>query len=213
MASPTNPYTNPPRLPEGDVVDPRAVFAGPVRERPFELEIGPGRGAFILERAASAPHVAIVGLEIRRKWACIVDEKLAERGLAGRARVLCEDARLALPRLGPEGIAARVFIHFPDPWWKKRHEKRLVVVDPVVVEVARLLADGGELFVQTDVLERAEQYRAVVGRCPDLEPAGEATGNPILQANPYPVARTNREKHADRDGLPVHRLRYRRRPR
>jgi tRNA (guanine-N7-)-methyltransferase len=200
-------YDHPPRLPEGDRIDLRELLAS---EGAIELEIGPGRGSFILERAAERPEGAILGLEIRRKWATIVDRRLGDASLWPRARVCCEDAREALPRLGPDGVVDRVFFHFPDPWWKKRHEKRLVIVDPVIDEVVRLLADGGELFVQTDVPERAAAYEARLSPHPDLEPAGDHPGSPRLAHNPCASARSNREKHADRDGLPVYRLLYRR---
>lgn len=200
-------YADPPRLPE-DEVDLPALLKG---DGPLEIEIGPGRGAFILERAAECPSHRLLGLEIRRKYACIVDERLRELGMGERARVFAEDARLALPRMKPNACLDRGFILFPDPWWKKKHQKRLVVVDPVIAELGRLLRDGGELFVVTDVPERADQYEERLSAAPFLEPAGD--GGPRLGLNPYGTARTNREKHAERDGLPVYRLLYRRRPR
>lgn len=203
----STPYDNPPRLPDGDAVDLNTVLPG---DAPLELEIGPGRGSFILERAAATSH-RVLGLEIRRKWACIVDGRLAERGLGARARVLCEDARVALPRLVPDACLARAFIHFPDPWWKKRHRKRLVIVDPVVDELARLIAPGGELFVQTDVPERAEAYETRIASHPAFDPAGAPPGSARVAATPYPTSKSNREKHADRDGLPVFRMLFRRR--
>jgi tRNA (guanine-N7-)-methyltransferase len=112
-------------LPEGEHVDARTVVKGEW----LEIEIGPGRGGFIFERAESAPQAGIIGLEVRRKWAAIVDARLAKRGLAPRARVFAEDAKHALRRLGPDGAFKRAYLLFPDPWWKKRHEKRLVMGD------------------------------------------------------------------------------------
>jgi len=202
------PYTDPPRLPDGDEVDLDA-FLGP--GGPIELVIGPGRGAFVIDRAASCPDQRLLGIEIRRKWACIVDGRLAKAGHHPRARVVCEDARQALPRLGPAGSVVRVFIHFPDPWWKKRHQKRMVIVDPLVTQIVRLLAPVGQLFVQTDVPERAAAYEQLLDTQPGLEPAGDRPGSAVLQANPYGVL-SNRERRAEQDGLPVTRLRYRRAP-
>jgi tRNA (guanine-N7-)-methyltransferase len=203
------PYAAPPQLPEGDVVDIEAFLPG---SGPLELEIGPGRGGFILERAVAEPGVRIIGLEVRRKWSTVVDRRLERDGLSARARVLCEDARLALPRMRPEGALARVFIHFPDPWWKKRHQKRLVVIDPLIDEVVRLLCDDGELFVQTDVAERADEYEARIGQHAALFSHGDAPDSPRVVDNPY-AGRSNRERRADSDGLPVYRMRFRRRPR
>ncbi len=205
MRDPRAEYAHPPRLPEGEV-DLGSFLGG---SGPLELEIGPGRGMFLVERAAAAPEARLLGLEIRRKWACIVDGRLAEKGLGARARVVCEDAKLALPRLGPSGAVARAFVHFPDPWWKKRHHKRMVIGPELVAQIARLLCRGGELFVQTDVPDRAERIAAMCSH-PDLEPAGDEPGSALVADNPY-GAKSNREKRADADGLPVTRLRWRRR--
>ncbi|MGH7439801.1 MAG: tRNA (guanine(46)-N(7))-methyltransferase TrmB [Polyangiaceae bacterium] len=201
-AAPPKSYDDAPRLPAGDRVDLRSVVEGAW----VELEIGPGRGWFLVERAAAEPLAALVGLEIRRKWAAIVDERLRKRGLGARARVFAEDARLALARV-PDGSVRRVFVHFPDPWWKKRHHKRLVVRDEFVREVARVLEAGGELFVQTDVSERADAYEAAVALEGRLVPSGDAEGSPRLADNPY-IARSPRERRAIADGLPVHRMRW-----
>ena len=146
------------------------------------------------------------------KWASVVDERLRAQALGARARVFNADAREALPRLGPDASVAVVYLHFPDPWWKKRHEKRLVMSPPLLDSISRLLADGGELFVQTDVEDRAGLYEAQISAHPLLEPAGDAPGSPHLAENPY-GARSPREHRAIADGLPVHRLRYRRRVR
>ena len=72
------------------------VLADLVSGATYELEIGPGRGGFIQERALLRPDVGIVGLEVRRKWAAIVDGRLRGQGLGGRARVFAEDAKDAL---------------------------------------------------------------------------------------------------------------------
>ncbi len=206
---PNHPYARAPRLPDGDVVPLAALVPG---EGPEEIEIGPGRGGFVFERADAAPATRLVGLEIRLKWATLVDERLQRRGYGVRARVFNADAREALPRLAPDASVAVFYLHFPDPWWKKRHEKRLVMGAPLLDSIARLLVDAGELFVQTDVEERAALYDAQIAAHPFLEPAGDAAGSARLCENPY-GARSPREHHAIADGLPVHRLRYRRRGR
>jgi tRNA (guanine-N7-)-methyltransferase len=199
------PYDDAPRLPEGDRIELRAIVAGDW----VEVEIGPGRGWFLVERAEAEPRAALVGLEIRRKWAAIVDGRLVKRGLGGRARVFAEDARHALPRIAPDASVRRVFVHFPDPWWKKRHHKRLVMKDGLLEQVARLLEPGGELFVQTDVEERAAAYEELVGLDARFVPHGDAPGSPRLVDHAY-VARSPRERRAIADGLPVHRMLWRR---
>ena len=69
------PYADAPRLPDGEKIDVRDVAAGAW----IEIELGPGRGGFIMERAEVVPEAGLIGLEIRRKWAAIVDGRLAKK--------------------------------------------------------------------------------------------------------------------------------------
>jgi tRNA (guanine-N7-)-methyltransferase len=200
------PYDDAPVLPPGEHVDARTLVTGEW----LELEVGPGRGGFLFERAAAEPRAGLIGLEVRRKWASIVDGRLAKHGLAPRARVFAEDAKHALGRLGPDGVVQRVFLHFPDPWWKKRHQKRLVMGEGFLDQIARLLPRGGELYVQTDVEERATQYETMISADLRFEPAGDAPGSARLAENPY-NARSPRERRAIADGLPVNRLLFKKR--
>jgi len=196
-----NPYADAPRLPDLPLVEPASL----VRPGwPVELEIGPGRGGFLFERLAAVPELCMLGFEIRRKWATIIDNRLKAQGLGERARVFYEDARSALPRL-PPGSLSRIYVHFPDPWWKKRHEKRLVVSSTLLPDVVRALKPGGELFVQTDVEDRASEYELAISEEAGLVPA---PGGPRLTENPF-GARSPREHRAIKDGLPIHRLLYR----
>ncbi|HVR18905.1 MAG TPA: tRNA (guanine-N7)-methyltransferase [Polyangiaceae bacterium] len=197
-----NPYADAPRLPEAGPIDPRELVGAQV---PVELEIGPGRGGFLFERLEEDAAVRIVGLEIRRKWATIVDRRLAERGFGSRARVFAEDARYVLPRFQGASVS-RIFVHFPDPWWKKRHHKRLVVGTPLLDEVARVLVPTGEVFVQTDVEERMAGYEALFDAHAAFTPSGSTAR---VEAFPF-AARSPRERRALTDGLPVYRLWYRR---
>jgi tRNA (guanine-N7-)-methyltransferase len=199
------PYEQAPRLPAAERVDVRSLVAGEW----IEIEIGPGRGWFLVERAEAEPRAALIGLEIRRKWASIVDARLAQRGLGSRCRVFAEDARHALSRLVPDASVRRIFLSFPDPWWKKRHQKRLVVGDRFLDEVVRLLVPGGDFFVQTDVEDRARAYEERINAEPRLIAAGDAEGSPRLLDHPY-VARSPRERRAIADGLPIHRMLWRR---
>jgi tRNA (guanine-N7-)-methyltransferase len=208
-----DPYAHAPRLPGWDKtastepVDLRTLATGEW----IELEIGPGpKAGFLVERAQAEPRAALVAIEVRRKWATVGDERLAKMGARARARVFCDDARRALPRLGPDASVRRVYLHFPDPWWKKRHHKRLVMGDAFLGEVVRLLEPGGELYVQTDVDERAELYARVVGESGSFVSAGDEPGSPAIAENPF-GARSPREHRAIADGLPVHRMLWKKR--
>jgi tRNA (guanine-N7-)-methyltransferase len=118
-----------------------------------------------------------------------------------------------LPRLA-NASARAVFIHYPDPWWKKRHQKRLVASGELLRQVARVLVPGGELFFQTDVEERARQFEGLVDTVPLLVPwnagsPGVASAGARVSENPY-GAMSPRERRAVKDGLPIVRLRFRR---
>jgi tRNA (guanine-N7-)-methyltransferase len=168
---------------------------------PIELDIGFGRGLSLLERSAAAPESRIIGIEVKTKLAYKVSEQLRKRDLK-KVKVLCGDAREILKRAEPGRSVRRVAIHFPDPWWKKRHDKRRVIGEALLTELARLMAPGGELFIQTDVEHRAEQYLAAICRTPGFSLATESG---YVNENPF-RARSNREKRAVEDGLPVWRI-------
>ncbi|HNT00074.1 MAG TPA: methyltransferase domain-containing protein [Polyangiaceae bacterium] len=200
-----HPYADAPTLPAVGSLD---IFSLTRSRLPLEIEIGPGRGAFIVERAAEAAQAAVVGLEIRYKWAKIVDDRLARRGFGDRARVFAADARFVLPRLQPDASVSCFFIHFPDPWWKKRQQKRLVVTPPFVREMVRLLEPGGFVFVQTDVLERGEQYETLLSTMEGLQPDGDEPGSPVVK-EVFWEAKSNRERRVLAAGLTPSRLLFR----
>jgi tRNA (guanine-N7-)-methyltransferase len=181
------------RAPAGDTFDLGALIPGAGE---LELEIGYGLGRFLFERAAARPDVRIVGIEIKAKLAHHVEERRKKLGLTN-ALGLFADARDFLVRARPDRSLARAYLHFPDPWWKKRHAKRRVLDELFLTEMRRLLRADGTLFVQTDVEERAAEMRE------RLERAGFRVE--ALEANPF-GARSNREARADEDGLPVWRL-------
>jgi tRNA (guanine-N7-)-methyltransferase len=186
-----------PRAPEGRF-SLEALVEG---EGPIELDIGFGRGLSLFERAALAPESRIIGIEVKTKLAYKADERIRKRGLSNVA-ILCGDAREILKRAEPSGSVRRVSLHFPDPWWKKRHDKRRVIGDALLVELSRLMKPGGALFIQTDVEHRAEQYVAQLRARPDFLLASESG---YVDENPF-GARSNREKRAIEDGLPVWRI-------
>jgi tRNA (guanine-N7-)-methyltransferase len=168
---------------------------------PLELDIGFGRGLSLFERTAAAPDSRIIGIEVKTKLAFKAAERLEKRGIE-KVKILCGDAREILKRAEPSRSVQRVAFHFPDPWWKKRHNKRQVIGEALLGELARLMKPGGDLFIQTDVEHRAEEYRAQLQATPGFT---LASGGGYVEVNPFD-ARSNREKRALDDGLPVWRI-------
>lgn len=186
-----------PRAPEGRFsLEEVLEGAGPI-----ELDIGFGLGLSLFERAEASPQSRIIGIEVKAKLVYKVDQRLRKHGVTNAA-VLQGDAREILKRAGPNGSVRRVAIHFPDPWWKKRHDKRRVLGDALLTELARLMQPGGELFIQTDVEHRAAQY---VEQLQQHAPFSLASPDGYVGENPF-RARSNREKRALQDGLPIWRI-------
>jgi tRNA (guanine-N7-)-methyltransferase len=201
------PYQDVPTVAEEGTIDLTRVMG--LERESVEIEIGFGKGHFILDRAKNNPNTSFWGLEVRRKWVHLVTSRALKRELSN-VRVQYGDARQVLPRIAPDCSVARFFINFPDPWWKARHLKRIVVTDRFIGEVGRLLQDDGELFVQTDVDFRARDYRDILLEQSFLEPVVEENG--IINHNPF-AARSLREIKCEEIGLPIYRMLFRRKKR
>ena len=158
------------------------------RTAPLELEIGYGRPHFLLERAAEVPEHNVVGVEWKARWA-----------YAARKRAKREDLRHVVPLAGnawhlvgglfaPQSLRA-IWLNFPDPWWKARHEKRRIVND-------------GTLLVQTDVASLREQFLEALESEPRLE---NPFGPGRLCERKSTAARSHREKKCVAGGVPVFR--------
>jgi tRNA (guanine-N7-)-methyltransferase len=166
----------------------------------IEMEIGFGRGLFLRQRTLAAPEVRLLGLEIKNKLAYRVSQQCQRLGLS-RVRVMAGDARKVLPNVTPDSALSRVFLHFPDPWWKKRHAKRRLLDEDLLDQLARLLKPGGELFIQTDVEERLQEGLAQLR----AHAAFELRDGGLIAHNPFGAV-SNREQRANADGLPVYRI-------
>ncbi len=173
---------------------------------PVELEVGFGKGLFLLTQALARPDVNFVGVEIVRKYQLFTATRLAKRGLRN-ARLACGDARLFLRDRVADGSLAAVHVYFPDPWWKKRHHKRRVFTPQFAAQCERVLGPGGRLHVATDVEEYFGLMRealAPLGGLVELPAEPEGEGQPD-------GCQTNFERKARERGGAVYRAVYERR--
>ncbi len=181
----------------------RARF-GPAADD-LELEIGCGHGGYALAFARLRPGRALVGIEQRKKFARELAERAAARGHANLL-ALQGDARVLAPRLFAAGSLAAVHVHFPDPWWKRRHVRRRLVDDRMSILILGLLRPGGLLDFRTDV----ERYALdAVARLEEVGFENEAGPGRFCEAPPDEIPST-REKRYLQTGQPVWRLRLRR---
>jgi len=178
-----------------------AIFG---RRAPVEIEIGIGKGRFLLGEAGARPDTDFLGIEWSLKHLRIARDRALGHGLTN-IRFHRADARHVLRDLVPDQAAARVHIYCPDPWPKKRHHKRRLFAADVVPHIERVLAPGGYLNVSTDFTEYFEAIVAVVAEHTRLEPAVD----PV-----YPIdaqaGKTNYEVKYLAAGRVIHRATWRR---
>ena len=175
------------------------------RDAPLEVEVGSGKGLFLVSAAGAAADHNFLGVEIAAKYARFSAARLAKRQLSN-AVVLSGDALRLFRELLPDDSLAAVHVYFPDPWWKKRHHKRRVMNEPFLKDVVRTLAPGGRLHFWTDVEEYFEETLALI-----------AAHTPLV--GPLPVEerpadhdldfRTHFERRMRLGGLPVYRSEFR----
>lgn len=127
-------------------IDPRALFAAPMKD--VWLEIGFGGGEHLAAQAAAHPGVGFVGCEPFVNGVARLIARIDDAGLAN-IRIHPDDARPLIAAL-PDACVGRVFILFPDPWPKARHHKRRLVTTALLDALARVTADGAELRLATD---------------------------------------------------------------
>jgi tRNA (guanine-N7-)-methyltransferase len=176
------------------------------RGRPIEVEIGCADAQFLFERAAIDPARSYVGLEIREDLVKLVNKK-ARAARAPVHAVFCQ-AQLHMAEIFGATKVDRVFINFPDPWFKRKHHARRMVDAALIEGVAQITKPGADVFVQSDVWDIALDAMFVLERNEHfVNPAGEWSF--WRDGNPYGV-RSWREQNAEETGLPIWRILYRR---
>lgn len=128
-------------------VDPRAWFDTP--DRPLEIEIGSGKGTFLVQQAASQPGTNFLGIEYAHEYWLYAADRVRRHAL-DNVRMLYADASDFLRWRTPDACARVLHLYFPDPWPKKRHHKRRMVCDAFLADAWRVLEPGGELRIVTD---------------------------------------------------------------
>jgi tRNA (guanine-N7-)-methyltransferase len=184
-------------------IDWAAVFGN---ARPVELEVGFGKGLFLVTEAPRRPEVNFAGVEIERGYQLFTATRLAKRGLPN-VRLACADGRAFLRDRVPAASLRAVHVYFPDPWWKKRHHKRRLFTAEFAAEVARALRPGGVLHFATDVGEYFRLAEGLIAANTPLRPLPPPAEHAPAHDLDY---LTNFERKARQQGKPVFRGRYER---
>jgi tRNA (guanine-N7-)-methyltransferase len=128
---------------------------------PIHLEIGANRGRFLKGLARNCPEHSVIGIEIRRKFVQALQIELEQEG-PPNAHMLGADANIALPLIFSDGSVHRVYVLFPDPWWKKRHAKRRLITPRFLNLLADKISPQGLLIIKTDVEQYAQMVQELV---------------------------------------------------
>ena len=164
---------------EGPVfaIEPRTLFE---RAAPLEIELGAGRGDFILERAAKAPERNFLAIELAATIAQLMAVRAGRSGLRN-LKIARMDARTLVNLMLPEASVDAFHIYFPDPWPKERHIKHRLFTDWFAASLKRKLRPHAPLFVATDVAEYAQAIFRLLDECGFMRvelavPGAETTG-------------------------------------
>ena len=149
---------------------------------PVHIEIGSGKGTFLLHAARAQPEVDFVGIEWARKFYLYAVDRIGRWGLTN-VRIIRTDAVTFLTESVPPESVACLHIYFPDPWPKKRHHKRRLIQQANMPTLIRCLSPGGRMQLATDHIDYFEQMKATVSACRNqleptefIRPAGAAEG-------------------------------------
>ena len=204
--------------PEAGWIDASALFAQP--DQPLEIEIGSGKGTFILEQAQAQPDVNFLGIEWAREFYAYTADRIRRRGLEN-VRMLNADATEFLHWRCSSEMTRIIHLYFSDPWPKSRHHKKRVLQDQFLADAWRILVPGGQIRIVTDHDDYWQWMEQHFARwtSPDSwkllagsPPANEANHGPFIQlpferletAGEGELVGSNFERKYEREGRPFH---------
>lgn len=171
---------------------------------PVEVEVGFGKGLFLVSSGEANPHVNYFGIEWIRKYQLYATTRAAVRNLAN-VKTCCADAKLVLRDHIPAGSVRTVHVFFPDPWWKNRHKKRLLFTADFAESVLKVLQPGGVLHFVTDVADYFEWVTGTLAGIPQFRLLPPPAENSPQHDMDY---LTNFERKFRKEGRPIYRSRY-----
>jgi tRNA (guanine-N7-)-methyltransferase len=165
---------------------------------PVVLEIGSGKGRFLVQSGAARPDRNFLGVEKSLHYYRVIEKRLAHAALPN-TRIVNHDALRVLGEMIPDASISEVHIYFPDPWPRKREQKRRLVRPEIVEQLLRvMLPDALGIYV-TDHEEFFSSGREVLAQYFDVEERNALDSPP----------RTNYEAKYRAEGRPIYEVRFR----
>ncbi|MGJ8688617.1 MAG: tRNA (guanosine(46)-N7)-methyltransferase TrmB [Gammaproteobacteria bacterium] len=140
-------------------IDQEQIFG---RKAPLVMEIGFGMGDSLLQMARANPEKDFIGIEVHKPGVGRLLHEIAENQISN-LRIYCHDAKEVLRDCIDEQSLDCVQIFFPDPWHKKKHNKRRLVQLPFIQALRPKLKIGGTVHMATDWVPYAEHMMEVMG--------------------------------------------------
>lgn len=168
----------------------------------WEVELGFGKGRYLLERAAASPDGRLLGIELVAQYFRLVADRAHRRGL-DQLTLMQGEALFLLATWLPPAFAHTIHIYFPDPWPKAKHHRRRLFDEETVDLLLRALTPDGQIVFATDHVKYGERVLEVLQGHPgvSLELRDEVWDD---------GARTNYEAKYIAEGRPI--LRFIARP-
>lgn len=177
---------------------------------PLELEIGSGKGTFLLAQARAFPERLFIGIEWANKYYKYAVDRLGRWGISNVRFIRTDAADFIRQHIG-EGAICMLHLYFPDPWPKKKHHKRRFFSDQNLPEIARILSAGGIINMATDHEDYYTQMRRVADGAIRAALFEEIDFVRPAGARPGETVGTNYERKYMREGRKTYTLALRKR--
>lgn len=167
-------------------------------DHPTILEIGSGKGRFLIGSAIERPERNHIGIEKSLHYHRLIRSRVEKRGLTN-VRLINHDAFLVMRDMLPDASIAEIHIYFPDPWPRKREQKRRIIRPEALTEMRRVLIPGGPGFFVTD---HADYYEIAAPLIAEFFPSETRVPGP---SDP---PRTNYEAKYRAEGRDIYEVRF-----
>ena len=165
---------------------------------PVVLEIGSGKGRFLIATATERSDVNVVGIEKSLHYHRLIRDRVIKRHLQN-IRLINHDAFLVLRDMVPDASLAEIHVYFPDPWPRPKEQKRRIIRAEVLEQIRRTLVDSGSAIYVTDHREYFEVAAPLIEEHFRAERRIPGPDDP---------PRTNYEAKYREEGRPIYEIRF-----